>query len=451
MAFMERVRAINLVGFLSFGYWLSRSWWSRVLGLQQIGIASIGILVIYGLGAMPYVDFRANALSQEEFFFIDGFVGILRQLPYAAWFYAGIENLNLASNEVKAPKTTIPGAQVSGVWTLFLTGILTFFVTVALPGGGGVLEIAKNVAPLNNGFHHMLSTKSNAMTLFSIPATYGVAYGFMWSYGRLIHSMAISGLYPAFLARSSSEYGTSYAAIAFGSAIGYISCLVVQAAKWNADDVFLLCLLAAFISYSGQCIGYICLKVLYPAIAQSHYQSPFGVPGAAFALVIWLLGIVSILALQERALKRSFTALLILLFVTLFYVLYARHRQRLSPEEQRVLMVAHVAKFNAMRRHQLKRQGSLRGLRKGGSARHLATAAPTVVFGSDIAQSDGDVEETEPQISGASSRMFSIASSRVFKSSKIRPGGKAAPMRSIQHSIKRPASTLKQMVKGNQG
>ncbi|DBA01882.1 TPA: hypothetical protein N0F65_006030 [Lagenidium giganteum] len=333
-----------------------------------IGLFSLGFLVLYSIGSLA---FTSHSTLEEAFSTASGpsqpssnsSEGVIQSLPYVAWFYAGIECVNLASSEVSAPKQLIPKAQVACIVTLFVIGMFVAIVTIALPFAGGPAALALELAPLNTGFQAMCATESTYVTAFSLPATYGIVFGTTWAAGRMIHSMADSRLLPSLLARTMSSRGTPHCAVFFCALVSFATAWNVRTNDNVTSDIFMLCLLASFMSYTGQCVGYVSLRVLYPAPSDSAFKSPFGVPGALLSMLIWLLGILSILAFQPRNGAIFGELCLTLAALSAFYVSYARKRQRLSIAERNVLMVAHVLKLNGRRRH-TRRPPTTRVLRK---------------------------------------------------------------------------------------
>ena len=63
-----------------------------------------------------------------------GGIGILFALPFAIWFFLGIEELPLAAEESHDPAKDIPKAGVWGVVTLAITGLLVLFLNPAVTG-----------------------------------------------------------------------------------------------------------------------------------------------------------------------------------------------------------------------------------------------------------------------------------------------------------------------------
>lgn len=311
-----------------------------------VGVLSLFFVLLYCFGSFPHTDFAVNADNDPDFRFVHGIEGFLRSLPLSCWFFVGVEALNLASDDVLEPTKSIPFAQVSCILALFFTGIVVLFVTVSLPPPG-LKQIAKLLAPFDNGFQLLFDISVKTATLFSIPAMYATTFGFMWGYGKLIAAMATSKLLPPVLARPHPKYGTPYLAVLSGSILGYCVCLLVFYVPSISDKyLFNICIAMAFLGYASQCIGYIALKRNYPNIKSSSFHSPFGIYGAVYSLIIWLLGLISVALFQESAGLEFFVFLGILAVLTLFYFAYAKSRQTLSTQEHKVFLLAHVMKFN---------------------------------------------------------------------------------------------------------
>ncbi|GAB9466635.1 hypothetical protein Gpo141_00004005 [Globisporangium polare] len=253
-----------------------------------IGSISLLIALLFIFGSLPDVSFSKNAVN-EELKFVNGVAGFMKVLPLAAWFFVGVEALSLASDRVSTPKTIIPFAQICCVLTLFITGTAILSVSVSLPPG--IVELPGELVPFNNGFCRLFAISHRFATILSLPATYATAFGFMWCYGKLITSMANSGLLPPILAKTSSVNDTTYVSLIFGSLLSYLIFLAVH---------------------------------LNPGItAIAGFQGNGGVE------ILVFLGLVALL--------------------TLYYFAYARRKQTFSDQENRVLLVAHVMKFNVNR------------------------------------------------------------------------------------------------------
>ncbi|TMW59860.1 hypothetical protein Poli38472_004929 [Pythium oligandrum] len=308
-----------------------------------IGVVSIVIVVIYCFGSMAYVDFGANAVH-PDMKLVGGFSGFMRVLPLGCWFFVGVEALSLASDQVEQPKRIVPLGQILCVVRLAISGIFVLFVTVSLSPGINVLST--EIAPFDNGFEPLFNISHTKATILSLPATYATAFGFIWCYGKLIAAMATSHLLPVALSRFSSTSGAPYMALIFGSALSYIICLVKYFVPAISKHLFSICITAAFMSYTGQCIGYISLMKNYRNIKCSHFHSPFGIGGALYSMSIWILCIISIIGFQGNGGEEIMVFGIVVALLTTYYYVWARKRQTFSPQENRIMLVAHVMKFN---------------------------------------------------------------------------------------------------------
>jgi amino acid transporter len=115
-----------------------------------------------------------NGFQLENFMYI---------LPLPAWFYVGIESLNLMADSVNDPKRVIPKASMMCMVYLFCSSIFVLFVACSLPPG--IKATANYFNVLNKGFEIMFAIPPNVATLLSIPGIYTV---FIKSHFQLLAS-----------------------------------------------------------------------------------------------------------------------------------------------------------------------------------------------------------------------------------------------------------------------
>ena len=178
-------------------------------------------------------------------------------------------------------------------------------------------------------------------TAFSIPATYATAYAFIYAYGKLFVAMASSKLLPSVVGLRSEVSETPYAGLIAGSLVGYGICLLVFYVPWIGHQLFNICILSAFMAYIAQCIGYILLQYKYSNLAR-EFRSPLGIPGAVYSILVWTLGIVSVIGFQGDKQFALIVFVCVCLLSTLFYFSWSKNRQTFSDDECKILFVAHV-------------------------------------------------------------------------------------------------------------
>jgi L-asparagine transporter-like permease len=138
-------------------------------------------------------------------------------------------------------------------------------------------------------------------------------------------------------------------ALIAGSIVSSLLCVLVYMVPQILRHLFPICITAAFVSYTGQCIGYLSLKKHYRNIKSSSFVNPFGIYGALFSMSVWLLCFLSIAAFQGDSQLEILAFVGLVLFLVVFYYGYSKKRQTFSPQENKILLVAHVMKFNANR------------------------------------------------------------------------------------------------------
>ena len=71
-----------------------------------------------------------------------------------------------------------------------------------------------------------------------------------------------------------------------------------------------------------------------------EFHSPFGITGAVFAGLVFLMGIISIIGFQDDNYPMVF--FIISLFSFSIYYQFIKNDQTLNPEEEKTMFVAHV-------------------------------------------------------------------------------------------------------------
>ena len=191
-------------------------------------------------------------------------------------------------------------------------------------------------------------------TLLSIPATYATAFGFIFSYGRLMVSMSESRLLPRILRSKwgNEKSGTPYVAFIVGSIIGFFVCILVYFIPVIQNYLFNVCILSACGAYISQFIGFINLRTRYAELPR-YYRSPIGLSGAILGIIIFSLASISVVGFQNDGQLAFITVVIIGILNSIYYFLVARNHQKFSRDELKILFNAHVYKckykYNAVR------------------------------------------------------------------------------------------------------
>jgi ethanolamine permease len=305
-----------------------------------VAVLSIAILAVFFVMALASgsVDFAklfdiAPAAGGTEFLPFGFFPAILFALPFAMWFFLGIEELPLAAEESHSPAKDIPKAGITGMITLVVLGALVLILNPAVTGSAA---LAASGEPLLDGFRAFLpETVAALLSAFALIGLLASLQGIMFAYGRNMYSLSRAGYYPKFLSLTGKRQ-TPWVALLVGGVIGFAALLLVDFGGEVAGPIVLnIAVWGAVIAYFLQMVSYVILRKRFPN-ASRPYKSPVGIPGAVVAGVIALIAFLGF-ALQE-AFRPAIIAIAIVFVVMLvLFAIFGRTKLVLSPEEEYAL------------------------------------------------------------------------------------------------------------------
>jgi len=298
---------------------------------------ALGVIALFTVMALVDGKFSFDNLTNiapeagNSTFLPMGLWAVVAAMPFAMWFFLGIEELPLAAEEAHNPAKDIPKAGVRGLSTLVITALL---VLVLNPGITGAKELSESGEPLLDGFRVILPNSDVAAILaaFALIGLLASLQGIMFGYGRNIYSLSRAGYYPKVLSLTGSRK-TPYAALIAGAVVGYAALLWAQYGGESAGAVVLnIAVWGAVIAYFLQMVSYILLKKNLPNLKRP-YNSPVGVPGAAVAAV--LAALIFVGQALNPALTSAIQAIAIVYVIGLVgFGVFGRKKLVLSPEEQ---------------------------------------------------------------------------------------------------------------------
>ena len=334
-----------------FSFTLTLPWWWLIfyivfVGLNYIGveasfrftviicIASLAILLVFFIGAIPNLDFQKWAIDTNGGWFLDGVPGVFYALPFAIWFYLAIEELPLAAEESADPTRDIPKGTIWGLRTLVVTGFLVLFLNSGIEPGSKTL--AENEEPLLEGLQTIFGSGTSA-SILGLVAVAGLVASFhtiIYAYGRNIFSLSRAGYYPHPLSLTHGKRQTPHVALLLGAVLGWIAAYIIW--KNSESDLgaslLYMAVFGAVISYCMQCIAFVLLRRKLPNI-QRPFRSPVGIPGAVIAGLIAFASLVAILWNDEYR-PGVYGVAIVYLVAIGYFAIAGRHRLVLSPEEE---------------------------------------------------------------------------------------------------------------------
>ena len=333
-------------------------WWAILyaifIGLNSSGaavsfrfaivVSIVSILILFVFGGMALFSGHVHWGSLldivpdagQSAFLPHGVVPILFALPFAMWFFLGIEELPLAAEEAHNPVRDIPKAALWARFTLIVTGLLVLFLNTAVLGSKATGAAGE---PLLDGFRAIVGDKAAAiLALFALVGLLASLQGIMFAYGRNMYSLSRAGYYPKFLSLTGRTQ-TPWVALIAGGLIGYAALVVVDllgGADGVAGAVVLnIAVWGAVVAYIMQMVAFLLLRRKFPK-AKRPYRSPWGRFGAWAAAII--SGLIFVGFLLNPAYLPAIVAIIVVYAIMLItFWLWGRHRLILSPEEEYAL------------------------------------------------------------------------------------------------------------------
>ncbi|KAL4095637.1 hypothetical protein PRIC1_009010 [Phytophthora ramorum] len=253
------------------------------------------LLLIMFVSAIPHLDYN-QWVVQQDWEYTD-LSSAIEAIPYAMWFYLGIEELPLASDETIEPEKNIPRGILLCISTLMVLSFGTaVFSSLIAPGAAAMADVS---APLVTSFQTIFG--NGATTTFfkwmTVIALCSSPNSYVFFMGQLLFAIARDGYYPKFLAYEHPTRGTAVGALLFGT----ISCVLIAVILHFAigdDDLgsvlINLTLLGALISYIFQLLSFVFLRYRQPNRPRP-YKSPFGLAGAYVGLLLCGVSLFAIL------------------------------------------------------------------------------------------------------------------------------------------------------------
>ncbi|MBC7863744.1 MAG: ethanolamine permease [Bacteroidia bacterium] len=285
-------------------------------------IAVVEILIFSGV-TLPH--FKSENLTHNAF--PNGWGGVFAALPFAIWFFLGIEGLANVAEETKNPQRDILRGFGSAIFTLVILCVLVFVAAIGVGGWESIVykngisgDTSDSPLPLamskivgNSGFmFHMLLT----IGLFGFVASF---HGLILAAGRSTFEFGKTGFAPKFLGKINSKFKTPANALLINMAVGIIALCTNKTA-----DIITISVMGALTLYIIAMISLIVLRKKEPDL-----HRPFKVPGyPATPFLVLILAIICFCAVAYFNLKLSFIYIgLVALSWVLFKVFYKKPTQ----------------------------------------------------------------------------------------------------------------------------
>lgn len=284
-----------------------------------VTVFAVGELLLFSGIAAPKFE-MANMLHNA---WPSGWTGIFGAIPFAIWFFLGIEGIANVAEETKNPQRAISKGFGWAIFTLAVLCVLIFFTATGIAGWEAIVykngvggETSDSPLPLAlakiTGSSHLMYHLLITVGLFGLIASF---HGLILAAGRSTYEMGRVHNVPAFLGRISSRFHTPANALIGNMVIGIFALL-----SGKTSEIIIVSVFGALTLYIISMISIMMLRKREPDLPR-----PFRVPFyPAFPVISLIIATVSIIAMFIFNLKLGLIYFSILLITFLLYRIFKR-------------------------------------------------------------------------------------------------------------------------------
>ncbi|WP_051469897.1 amino acid permease [Fischerella sp. PCC 9605] len=307
------------------------SFWLTLAAIMVLGIFYVSML---GAGVFKLeLLFNVPAdLGRSPMWLPKGWQGVFAAIPYAIWFYLGIEALSLASEETDNVPKNMPRGLKSAMFTLIVLSVLTLVLNSGV--GGGAAAIGQSNVPLSAGLEAYFGKGSTSNIITAIALSLGLGVSLLtliYSYGRILFALSRAGYIPRWISVTNKNQ-SPYRALILGTVVGLICVMLVDLGSDAVDAVILnMSVLAALISYVLVMLSYIKLKFSSPELPRS-YKSRLGRKGAAVGAILTIFALIACLSVPTY--QSAILGVAVVMGLAVLYFFFSRNQLvAQAPEE----------------------------------------------------------------------------------------------------------------------
>ncbi|MDB5206474.1 MAG: eat [Flavisolibacter sp.] len=277
-----------------------------------ITILAVGELLVFSGMTLPH--FETTNLKLDAF--PNGWNGVLASIPFAIWFFLGIEGVANVAEETINPQRTILKGFGSAILTLVILCVLTFISSIGVAGWKAVVykgdgSVSDSPLPLalgqivgtNDLLYHLLIT----VGLFGLIASF---HGLILAAGRSSFEFGRVRFAPPFLGKIHHKFQTPANALGVNMVIGIVALLTGK-----TSEIITIAVFGALTLYIFSMISLLLLRKREPSL-----HRPFKVPFYPLLPVVALvISIVSFIAMTIFNLK---LALVYFFIISICYGLF---------------------------------------------------------------------------------------------------------------------------------
>ncbi|MBS1682444.1 MAG: ethanolamine permease [Bacteroidetes bacterium] len=270
----------------------------NVIGVQlaaslELVVTALAVFGILFFSVVSFQHFDVSHLRQNTFPF--GWNGVFAAIPFAIWFFLGIEGVANLAEEAINPKRTIMLGFGSAITTLVILCLLTFSSSIGIAGWEAIVFKADGTtsdSPLPLAMAHIVNESQwqyKALVMVGLLGLIASFHGLMLAAGRSTMEFGKNKYGPAFLGKIHSRFQTPANAL-FANMIFGIAALLTG----KTGEIITISVFGALTLYIISMVSLLKLRKKEPGLPR-----PFRVPlYPVFPIIALVIALVSLVAMS---------------------------------------------------------------------------------------------------------------------------------------------------------
>ncbi|HUB61312.1 MAG TPA: ethanolamine permease [Puia sp.] len=272
-------------------------WGVRAAAGFELAVTIVAVFELLLFGGVTFPHFSWKNIEHNAF--PHGWVGVWASVPFAVWFFLGLEGLANVAEEAVSPRRNIPLGFGSALATLIVLCVVVFFASIGVAGWEAIgypspgADASDSPLPLalaritgtGGVYYHLLVT----IGLMGLIASF---HGIILAAGRATLEFGRVRYLPAALGRVNERRQTPVNALLVNMVIGVAALLTGK-----TDQIVTISVLGAVTLYIFGMITLMALRRKEPGL-ERPYRAPFYPVFPVVALVVGLACLVALVWLN---------------------------------------------------------------------------------------------------------------------------------------------------------
>ncbi|MFT3692756.1 MAG: ethanolamine permease [Kofleriaceae bacterium] len=318
------IHAVAIAGYILFT--LINMWGVKLSAVFEIALTVMAVieLCVFGFVVLPHFSWAAFSLDALP----NGWWGTFGALPFAIWFYLGIEGLANVAEDARDPQRDLPRGFFAAMVTLVILTVITMFGAVGTAGWHAVVYpdpaiLKTSDSPLPLAIGHVVSRDNPAFVALTGVGLIGLLASFLGiliAASRAILELGRARFLPAKLGEVHATRHTPIAALAANLVVGLVILVI-----GHTEQIIVISVFGALTMYAMSAAAVLRLRKVEPDL-----ERPYKAPLYPYAPIVAL--VLSLICMAAMAKSHPYLALLYLGLLVVSWVGFVL----IVPEDRRL-------------------------------------------------------------------------------------------------------------------